>query len=668
MFCSNCGAPLEEGAAFCTNCGARAAAEFHGGQKKSKKGLIAGLISAACVLVAVIVAVSVIFVMNSSKDKAFASVKKKILSYNVSDFTEQLKDYEKRWDDCGLFGFSDKKALLKKMEALEKSASDGAAKLADIERSVNTMTAEKSNYSMAASYADYESALSQCQTFISERNYEKAAEALELAEEKKAAVIAENEAVIAEKMDVYASADMTYADPSEIAEYNESMDDIESMMAQEDYKGVQEQFDELDSFVYQYVEPQNKLSVSVQQADVSEFPKIKLYVRIEDEMTGEPVDNLDQAMFYVRKQDANADYIKQMVSKVSQLDQLEGLNINMVADVSGSMDGSPMNEAKNVMSNFIGSVQFGAGDKVELISFSTGVYIEQEFTDSADRLVNCINGLWTDNMTSLYDALYTAVLRTASQTGAKCVMAFTDGKDNYSNCSYSEVIDIALRYHVPIFIIGFGDVDGGVLNSIASQTGGVYYNVNSVSSMHDIYSQIYRQEKEMYIIEFEDQTGADVTQAAQLMVGYNSAQYGGDNLFTYTPNILLSVEGSSLYTDGPESVVEKYIRAFDSAMTNGDFSLIAPYLKVGSDIYNSQQKYVTQGISEMLENYEIVDVTYKDSSHCVVTTRETFYVQSARTPLYMMTQQCKYNVENDGSGWKMTGFAENVQVLSKINQ
>ncbi len=107
----------------------------------------------------------------------------------------------------------------------------------------------------------------------------------------------------------------------------------------------------------------------------------------------------------------------------------------MVADVSGSMDGAPLAEAKNIMINFINSVQFDAGDLVELTSFSTGVRLEQEFCDDPNVLTNDINALYTDDMTSLYDALYTAVERVATQTGARCVIAFTDGNDNYSNCT-----------------------------------------------------------------------------------------------------------------------------------------------------------------------------------------------------------------------------------------
>ena len=68
---------------------------------------------------------------------------------------------------------------------------------------------------------------------------------------------------------------------------------------------------------------------------------------------------------------------------------------------------------------------------MELTTFSTGVYIEREFCSDSNALIADIANLDTGNMTSLYDALYTAVTRVAAQNGAKCVIAFTDGNDKH---------------------------------------------------------------------------------------------------------------------------------------------------------------------------------------------------------------------------------------------
>ena len=54
--------------------------------------------------------------------------------------------------------------------------------------------------------------------------------------------------------------------------------------------------------------------------------------------------------------------------------------------------------------------------------------------------------------TKLYDTLIEAVLRVYGQSGAKCVIAFTDGLDNRSVSSPDEVIRVAQNCGIPIFI------------------------------------------------------------------------------------------------------------------------------------------------------------------------------------------------------------------------
>ncbi len=474
---------------------------------------------------------------------------------------------------------------------------------------------------------------------------------------------------IQEQISFYESVDMSEAEEEEVSSYETEMETLETLTKSGDqnYPAIKEALEKVDDAAFLYVESENDLNVEVQQVDASEFPKVRLYVNVEDPSTGDVPEDLDNALFYIRKEDANAKFVRQTVTEANQLNEEEALKVDMVADVSGSMSGSPLNEAKSIMNNFISSVQFEAGDLVELTSFATGVRLEQEFCDDASLLTQKVNGLVTGDMTSLYDALYTAVERVAAQTGARCVIAFTDGNDNYSNCTQEDVIEVANRYHVPVFIIGIGSIDASQISYIAEQTGGAYYSIQDVYSMDSIYQEIYQMEKELYLLEFEDSTGATVDDEANIQVGYHSREYGGECDYTYEPNILLSAGSEDIYTDGPEAVVEQYLKNFPAAVTNNDFSLIADYMKAGSDIYNEQEKYVQRDITEQLDTYELTDVTYSDENNCVVSTRETYYVQVAGKALQLMTQECQYALEKTGDQWEMTAFVD-LKVVSRIKQ
>ena len=636
---------------------------------KKRKANCAGSALAVCIVIMAVLIVGFgvgLGVKTGLDTRKWRELGSAVDDCGIPKFSNQKENLEEEWSDTGLLDFSQRKDLLERLEAVKDSA--GKARLWILEETVRVQAAldEMGAYQLSDGYADYESYLNSCMEALEARNYDEARELTGELDRRLEDLIRRNEEYIAQKVNAYNSLDLSMADAADKTSLQTDLQTVTQLADEGKYSELPALFEEMDELAERYVEPEHKLNISVQQVDASSFPKIRLYVRVEDAQSGD-VPNLEDILFFIRKQDANANYVRQQVSRVSQLNQSEALSVDMVADVSGSMNGAPLQEAKEIMSNFISSVQFSAGDMVELITFSTGVYLEEEFTNSASALINKINGLSTGNSTSLYDALYTGVTRAAAQSGAKCVIGFTDGMDNYSSCSVQDVIDIAKRYHVPIFIIGIGMGNNSELTSLASETGGEYYEISEITSMAEIYQEIYRKEKELYLVEFED-TNGDIASNANIVVGYHSPTYGGECSYSYTPSVLLSVEGTALYQEGPEAVVEGYMRAFDDAMTNADFSAISGYLKPGSNIYQTQQQYVLKHISEMLDSYEIVSVDYDTSDSCVVTTRENYYVQKPEVPLELVTQQCKYRVVRENGIWKMTDFADDVQVLSRLKQ
>ena len=656
MFCKNCGSPLDDNASFCGNCGAKLSPE----SKKKHSPVKYVLLILALLLVCGSLYATV--GLNLRKNNLMS----KIEESKIDEYVTAGKRLNSQWDKLGITDFSDKNDLLKDFKAVNKNVSD----FQSCSKEVKTMQEEKANYDLAhENYEEYEKLLSDCADAIKEKD---ASGALELFQEVKQSfsdLKAANDDYIDDRIDTYENLDLKDAEDKVKTSYDKNLSKIHELAKSEDrdYPALQKAFNSMDQAIFMYIEPKNPLEVTVQQVDASEFPKVKLYVNLKDPATQKVPDNLDKTLFYINKEDANQKYIKQVVTSANQLNEKESLKINMVADVSGSMDGAPLAEAKNIMTNFINSVQFDAGDLVELTSFSTGVRLEQEFCNDPNVLTNDISALYTSDMTSLYDALYTAVERVATQTGARCVIAFTDGNDNYSSCTMQDVINVAKRYHVPVFIIGIGSINSNDISQIAAQTGGAYYNINTVDSMQNIYDQIYQMEKELYLVEFEDSTGATVKDTAQIEAGYHSLEYGGKCSYSYTPNVLLNPNSTSIYQDGPEAVVERYLKNFPQAVTNSDFSLIADCMKQGSAIYTEQEKYVKRSIDETLDSYEIVDTQYNGDSSCVISTRETYYVQVQGKALQLMTQECKYSLEKAGNDWKMTSFVD-LKVTSRIKQ
>lgn len=70
---------------------------------------------------------------------------------------------------------------------------------------------------------------------------------------------------------------------------------------------------------------------------------------------------------------------------------------------------------------------------------------------------------------------------------------------------------------------------------------------------------------------------------------------------------------------------------------------------------------------EQLDSYELTDVSYSDENNCVISTRETYYVQVSGEALQLMTQECKYSLVKENGNWFMTSFVD-INVVSRIKQ
>ena len=459
--------------------------------------------------------------------------------------------------------------------------------------------------------------------------------------------------------------DQSFLPQEDKDEIQNKRNEIEELIKKQKYVDAGAQVEELKKLVTTLTTSKEKLNVSVKQVDISEFPKIKLYAELTDP-SGKVPTGLEQVFFHIDEKDANAAYVRKTISKVAQLNETENLNVDMVMDVSGSMDGEPLSKVKNIMNSFIDSVQFSSGDLVELTTFSSGVNVNCEFTSDKSTLKNRINSFSADGLTSLYDALYLSVNRVAAKSGAKCVIAFTDGLDNNSKSTISDVINQAQKYKIPIFLIGAGTGKNSDLNRIATQTGGFYKDISDVTSLKDIYDQIYRQQKELYLIEYEDDN-TQMHETRNIKVTYKSKDYSGEEEYEFEPTLLISTDSTApQYGEGPEGTVVNYLKNFVIAITNKDFSKISNYLLQGSEIYNTQKEYVTKNIEEKLLSYEILDVNYTDSNNAIVSTRETYWVTQEGKLIEMLTQECKYKTTKSGNDWKLTDFADKVNVISRI--
>ena len=266
-----------------------------------------------------------------------------------------------------------------------------------------------------------------------------------------------------------------------------------------------------------------KANVTLVNADASEYPLMKLYFTVENE-AGESIE-LFEPNIAIKEKIANGKELECEVKSFEQIKGREGVRFELVADKSGSMR-SDLPDMQRIMKEFVAELDYDTGDRAEFLAFDTYVMYMCTYTDDVKLLQNGIDNMTTYGETALYDALYEAVQNAGNQTGAKCVIAFTDGFDNQSRFTENDVINLAKIYNVPIFIIGTYGGEDKVYKNITSQTGGRYWYIGNISDMTSVLAEIYDQEKSMYCLEYTSDAKADPYAEREISVAVEDEKYG----------------------------------------------------------------------------------------------------------------------------------------------
>lgn len=543
-----------------------------------------------------------------------------------------------------------------------------SSKIHAMEKKLEESQERFQNYYLYDNDGEYKRLIGNCEYAISRKNIDGAKAAQNELDEFEKNIIKENRADINNDLKTLKESDTSRAFDSELQSIEKYQEEMQKYIDNNQFKNAKNVKTKWEKLLATIQIECDNLDIQVVQIDTSQYPKVKIYLDIRDKSTDKVPSGLKKKYFYLEEKTGSRNFERQDIVKASQLDQKEVLNINMVADVSASMNGTPIIKAKNIMQTFLNSVQFSIGDQVELTTFSTGVQTAVAFTKDKMTLDEKIQNLITDNMTSLYDALFAAVNTTAVQSGAKCVVAFTDGADNYSQCKPDDVIEIAKKYKIPVFIIGIGStVRTYDVQRICTETGGFYRNIDNIDNMAEIYNEIYRKQKELYLVEYKVSNSKNKTDLRNLMVEYQDRKIGGKQYSSYKPDTLMSASASTSGLSEPEKLMHNYLNAFIKAINEHNFSYIENYMVKDGPVYNENKEYIKRDIKEELLSYNFLEVSYPSKDTCIVHMQETYKIQNQKEPLHMRTIDSYYKLykQSDGS-WQVHSYPKEMKVIKKI--
>jgi Ca-activated chloride channel family protein len=175
-----------------------------------------------------------------------------------------------------------------------------------------------------------------------------------------------------------------------------------------------------------------------------------------------------------------------------------------------------------------------ASDRGAVVEVKDFAGIPQPFTSDRASIERAILGLRTSGSTALYDGLYVVLKefererRATLQVRRQALVLLSDGLDNKSHLAFEDVMDLARRVDVNIYVIALrGDVpltaraqlDGSILQAeytmgaVARESGGRTFFPKSALELPGIYTAIAQE------------------LASQYELGYMPARPGGDGAF-----------------------------------------------------------------------------------------------------------------------------------------
>ena len=186
------------------------------------------------------------------------------------------------------------------------------------------------------------------------------------------------------------------------------------------------------------------------------------------------------------------------------------LSVGLVFDTSGSM-GNKLQKSRLAAAQFFKTAN--PEDEFFLVQFNDRPELVQSFTTNTEEIQNRLAFTQAKGRTALLDGVYMALnhMRKARNT-RKAVLIISDGGDNSSRYTESEIKNLVREADVQIYAIGIFEAIGarsrtaeemsgpGLLNEMAEQTGGRHFAVENINELPDIAAKIGIELRNQYVL------------------------------------------------------------------------------------------------------------------------------------------------------------------------
>ncbi len=213
-----------------------------------------------------------------------------------------------------------------------------------------------------------------------------------------------------------------------------------------------------------------------------------------EETASQPLIDLDQPAVLFEQPSASSVMAVQELWKSAR----KAVNLVMVLDTSGSMDGDKLENVKAAAVDLINTM--GQSDYVSILVYNLKSEVEllvdhARIGDSRDEVIRLVQGLTAWSGTPLYDSIAMAadqVAQTQSASTSNVIIVLTDGNDTESfNHRFNQsLVDQAKANNTTVYTIAYGrDADEDVLEELALQANGHFYLADE-ANIAEIYAEM----------------------------------------------------------------------------------------------------------------------------------------------------------------------------------
>jgi hypothetical protein len=237
--------------------------------------------------------------------------------------------------------------------------------------------------------------------------------------------------------------------------------------------------------------------IQITSVVTKDWPSVEVTATIVDP-TGQPVTGLGAPNFNAK----SGETALPVTGVTTTSDPAVGIAVVLVFDVSGSMAGQPMDEAKSAGKALID--QLGPSDEAAIIAFSDQTAVVQGLTTDKPGLDQAIDGLAVGGNTALYAAVQQSI--TVAQQAPlprRAVVLLTDGVDfgAPTTITRDQTLGLVAGSGTTFLTIGLGsNVDSAYLSELATKGRGQYSPAPTPADLRAVYQTAASLLRQQYVL------------------------------------------------------------------------------------------------------------------------------------------------------------------------